>query len=102
MRTDVSRHVEHYVIRARRRRSRNTPTGAAACEPVERAGAARCPAHGVAYLSNTTIDDAFALGVCIVNHRARETDLEILLPEIRIAARNRYRTPTQADSIAAS
>jgi glutamate/tyrosine decarboxylase-like PLP-dependent enzyme len=41
---------------------------------------------GAAYLSNTTIDGAFALRVCIVNHRTREPDLMILMREIRSAA----------------
>jgi aromatic-L-amino-acid/L-tryptophan decarboxylase len=41
---------------------------------------------GNAYLSNTTIDGAFALRACIVNHRTRESDIALLLREIRSAA----------------
>jgi glutamate/tyrosine decarboxylase-like PLP-dependent enzyme len=38
---------------------------------------------GRAYLSNAVIGGAFALRVCIVNHRTTERDLEELLDEIR-------------------
>ena len=41
---------------------------------------------GTAYLSNAMIGDAFALRVCIVNHRTREADLSALLEEIRRCA----------------
>jgi glutamate/tyrosine decarboxylase-like PLP-dependent enzyme len=38
---------------------------------------------GRSYLSNAMLGDAFALRVCIVNHRTTEDDLRILLDEIR-------------------
>jgi glutamate/tyrosine decarboxylase-like PLP-dependent enzyme len=41
---------------------------------------------GRAYLSNAMIGDAFALRVCIVNHRTTEEDLRVLLDEIRRCA----------------
>jgi aromatic-L-amino-acid/L-tryptophan decarboxylase len=41
---------------------------------------------GHSYLSNAMIGDAFALRVCIVNHRTREEDLTLLLEEIRRCA----------------
>ena len=42
---------------------------------------------GRAYLSNAVIGGAFALRVCIVNHRTTERDLEELLDEIRRCSR---------------
>lgn len=53
---------------------------------LNRAAMLKAQKAGVAYLSNATIDGAFALSVCIVNHRTREEDLHILLREVRAAA----------------
>jgi aromatic-L-amino-acid decarboxylase len=42
---------------------------------------------GSSYLSNARIRGRFALRGCVVNHRATESDMEILLEDVRRAAR---------------
>ena len=41
---------------------------------------------GLAYLSNTTLGDAFALRACILNHRTTDADMPRLLEIIETAA----------------
>jgi glutamate/tyrosine decarboxylase-like PLP-dependent enzyme len=43
--------------------------------------------RGRVYMSNTAIDGRFALRVCVTNHRTTESDWDILIDEVRAAAK---------------
>jgi glutamate/tyrosine decarboxylase-like PLP-dependent enzyme len=46
----------------------------------------RLIARGNVYLSNATIHGQFALRACFVNHRTREEDVQMIVPEVLAAA----------------
>jgi len=48
----------------------------------------RVIARGRVYLSNALLREQFALRACIVNHRTTQADVDEVLPEIRVAARD--------------
>jgi len=42
--------------------------------------------RGIVYLSNATLQGAFCLRACFVNHRTTDADVDRILPEVRTAA----------------
>jgi glutamate/tyrosine decarboxylase-like PLP-dependent enzyme len=69
---------------------RNRGTGGKPEEELNRfnqAALKRVTERGKVYLSNATLRGKFCLRACIVNHRTRDEDVDSIIPEVLMAAR---------------
>jgi glutamate/tyrosine decarboxylase-like PLP-dependent enzyme len=69
---------------------RNRGTGGKPEEELNRfnqAALKRVTERGKVYLSNATLRGKFCLRACIVNHRTRDEDVDSIIPEVLVAAR---------------
>ena len=69
---------------------RNRSTGSTLEEELNRFNQAllkRVTERGKVYLSNATLRGKFCLRACIVNHRTKDEDVDSIIPEVLVAAR---------------